>query len=396
VTTTVKCALCGADRVPFQVFRSRALLTKPLPTAEPGAVGDMHVAYCPECRHVSSCFETEADVAALRERVYRDLYELYGPVSLSPTQQRWTDFVVGQLLDLLPPHARVLEIGSHDGYVLNQLAEHGHEVVGVEPSPHGARSREDYGLDVRNEFFGPGLFPAHSFDAVVVRHVAEHVEHPVEFLSEIADVLRPEGLFYLEVPDSHGSLTEAFFPEFHADHVSYFTPPSAQLALVRAGCSDLVHLESSQAYMRFPFLTAVARKAADTATPGPKSWYQDFAMASVLESFSARHTAYLEQLHSLSTRGRLAVWGTGSIGTQYAIDAGWDDSVTYVDINPIAQGLHLPVTGQVIQSPEVLAQEHFDVLLIASGWEADALRQSASWCGPDTAVVTFSDLLVRR
>lgn len=394
----LSCLLCKTELDSFHVFPKKALFTKALKSARPDAVADMGVAYCPQCRHISSRLSTSFPLDELSRITYQELYDNFVPTDLSPSQKSFTDFVGRWMGKHIPRGAHILEIGSHDGYLLNLLQRQGYKCEGVEPSPFADYSREHYGLSVIKDFFRAEQFPANSFDVVILRHVVEHLQDPQALVQESMKVLKNGGLLYVEVPNSFGSLQEKFFPEFHADHISYFTMPSMLTLLARCGVTDIVNQESVVAYMKFPFLSVLGRKGNRAADARPAGgWFLDFRITHIIESFSAAYQLYLDNLRELRANRSLVVWGTGSIGIQYAIDAGWStDDVQYVDINPKNQGLVLSVTGHRIESPAFIQMSKPELVLIASGWEDDVRQQLRSFLPPSTEVIGYTDLLRRR
>lgn len=388
----VRCLICGDPAPVFHVFPRRALLNKPLPAPEPEATADFALGYCVPCRHVSSRYESPLAGDVL-ERIYTELYARHPPTELSARQQAWADFTAARLAGQLRPGARALEIGCHDGYFLSRLQKLGLAVAGIEPSPFAEFACQRYGLDVAHGFFRAEDFEFASFDTVVVRHVLEHVPDPGAMLAGAVRLLRPDGLLYVEVPNSLYSLEERYYPEFHVDHMSYFTPASLAALLVRSGFQQPQRLESVRAYMRFPFLACLARVG--PAEPGASDApFQDFAFEQTLERFAAGFPTYLDGLRSLAERGRIGVWGTGSIGTQFAIDGGWSqDDAWYVDPNEVNRGLRLSVTGHLVHPPATLDDVDVSSIVVASGWEDDALAQLARATRRERPVSVFYDLL---
>jgi SAM-dependent methyltransferase len=390
----MKCLVEKIPVEPFHVFPKKALFNKPLSRPVPEAVADMTVAYCPQSRHVSSFLRSDVSLEDLKAKIYQELYAGFAPTGLSPLQKSYNEFVANWIASVIPPKSKVLEIGCHDGYILHLLAKVGHNCIGVEPSPFADVARKEYGLDVRNEFFHSSQYPAESFDVLVMRHVVEHVDDPVEFVRDAARVLKPGGILYIEVPNSHWSVEETFFPEFHIDHISYFTLPSLRRLLSLAGFGEVLHAEGATAYMRFPFLNGLARKTTDKALLNPPAYFFDFRIQNQIAAFPATFARYLGNLRKLADGRKVAVWGTGSIGTQYAIDAGWAaKDVTYVDPNPANQKKYLSVTGHEVHAPDVIRDLTPDVVLIASGWESDVQRQVQPFVTPKTKIMVFRDLL---
>lgn len=110
---------------------------------------------------------------------------------------------------------RLLDLGSHDGYVTlwlaRQLREQGHEVQvdGIDLMPEAVetanrRFKED---GFKGEFRqGDALkphwcFPERSYDAVVAFELIEHVVDPADLLEPCERMLKKDGLIYVSTPD---------------------------------------------------------------------------------------------------------------------------------------------------------------------------------------------------
>jgi SAM-dependent methyltransferase len=82
------------------------------------------------------------------------------------------------------------------------------------------------GVDIRVGELAAQRFAAASFDAVVLWHVLEHLEHPQAVLAEIGRILKPGGLLLIAVPNN-ASWQARFFGRFwfHLDvprHLHFF------------------------------------------------------------------------------------------------------------------------------------------------------------------------------
>jgi ubiquinone/menaquinone biosynthesis C-methylase UbiE len=93
---------------------------------------------------------------------------------------------------------RVLEIGCGTGLILERLARHADEAVGVDLSPGMLRGARERGLDVVMASAGELPFPDAHFDLVCSFKVLAHVPNIGSALEEIARVTRPGGQMVLE------------------------------------------------------------------------------------------------------------------------------------------------------------------------------------------------------
>lgn len=134
--------------------------------------------------------------------------------------------VVGDLEKRNYLTGRVLDIGCNAGYALDVFQERGWEVTGIEPNQSTAKfARERLGATIYSDI---SLIPkGETFDVILLSHVLEHIREPNEFLRGAATHLKPQGVFYIQVPN-YGSKTvryvlkgtwSGFLP---AQHVWYF------------------------------------------------------------------------------------------------------------------------------------------------------------------------------
>lgn len=106
-------------------------------------------------------------------------------------------------LALLPPGEglRLLEIGCAGGFFLDEARAAGFDVTGIELNHTMAEwARTTLDLPVFRGSFEDARFPAGSFDVIVAQDVLEHVCSPREFVSVVARLLTPGGMFLVRGP----------------------------------------------------------------------------------------------------------------------------------------------------------------------------------------------------
>jgi 2-polyprenyl-3-methyl-5-hydroxy-6-metoxy-1,4-benzoquinol methylase len=124
----------------------------------------------------------------------------------------------------------LLDFGAGKGLFLNLAKKHNLEVKGVETSsPRAAYSRNVFGLTIDSSYYTEGKIFKHSFEAITIFHVLEHLEKPFELLNNLVDQnLAPEGLLIIEVPNFKSWQSKwAGKHWLHLDvprHLSHFSP----------------------------------------------------------------------------------------------------------------------------------------------------------------------------
>ncbi|WP_225135876.1 class I SAM-dependent methyltransferase [Pseudomonas putida] len=107
------------------------------------------------------------------------------------------------------PDNLVIELGSGRGSLLRALLDEGYNAYGCEPAPKlVALARQHYGLAQDRLFEIPGgqfldhVVPALTghVQAIVLWHVLEHLENPMQLVGKLYEMLREGGCLILQLP----------------------------------------------------------------------------------------------------------------------------------------------------------------------------------------------------
>lgn len=136
---------------------------------------------------------------------------------------------------LLTKDAAVLDVGCGGGELVYLLRRLGFEASGIEPDrAYSESARSDLGLPVRTGFIQDLEFPEGSFKVILMYHVLEHVDRPVEVLGHLRRWLSSDGLLVVEVPNIEAQL-EAPITRFHVAHLFYYSPDTLKAMACAAG-----------------------------------------------------------------------------------------------------------------------------------------------------------------
>ena len=240
---TVACALCQSPGVP-DVPKTRLL--------------NLHAPYeicrCPRC---GLLFLNPRPTVDEMEVMYTtDPYYAADNATRGATRSRFYHDRMDRLERHRPERGRMLGVGCLEGgYALDVARARGWEVLGVEFSPILAdHARSALGIDVRvaRAWDLSGL-RGERFDAIASQSL-EHVPDAGLTLDQCAELLTPEGLLLLEVPNQFRALVDVLkmaviraggaYEWFHRSltfefHTLYFTPRTIRRLLEQHGLEVL-------------------------------------------------------------------------------------------------------------------------------------------------------------
>ena len=108
--------------------------------------------------------------------------------------QRRTFAYIRSVLEYANPKPKfVLDIGASDGYLGEFFEANGMRYTGVDPQP---RSPRVFKGTIRSDALISRV------DLILLIHVLEHVENPYGEIAIVHDLLTPQGLVFIAVPDA--------------------------------------------------------------------------------------------------------------------------------------------------------------------------------------------------
>jgi SAM-dependent methyltransferase len=203
-----------------------------------------------------------------------DLQKIYDATYFPPMTRWWkrvkTQADPKRRLDAIETHAdcqalRFLEVGCGLGYGLEDAVRRGWDARGQDVSPFFAEQVESrLGVQVFVGQLAEACYPEHSFDAVYIDSVLEHLPSPMQMLREVHRILRPGGVAHLTVTNESAlsntlrslllriaplERSPILSPLAYPIHLVGFTPDTLKLACqstgfemrsleVRAGASE--------------------------------------------------------------------------------------------------------------------------------------------------------------
>lgn len=267
----------------------------------------------------------------------------------------YLDGVIADLIERGVEHSRVVEVGCGNGDFLRKLVHAGNNTgVGYDSAYRGPAEEQDLWF-VKSDYE-----PHELADAIISRHVLEHVQDPVTFIETMADGLYDNGRMFIETPDVTPILANGVSWDFFYEHCSMFSP----LALDRACETAGLEVSSIERVFSGQYLMGVAGKFASTHMNN----FVNVAALSVDFSFKAhaRDVKIWAALLEWCQRRPIALLGAGAKGATFA--GLFDPDTTYldciVDTNPAKQGKYLPGTGHQIIGLDAIKERGIRTLIL--------------------------------
>jgi len=241
--------------------------------------------------------------------------------AVSPLFQKHLD-AVASIIDQQIGKDRIIEVGCGKGHFLETLLAKGFDVTGFDPTYEGENPR------VKRQYFAPGVIE--KANGLVLRHVLEHIQNPVDFLEQLKIANGGSGKIYIEVPCLDWICEHRAWFDIFYEHVNYF----------RLTDFNRIFGEVAESGVLFggQYLYVIAELASlripEIDINNQVNFPEDFAK-------------------NITEQDRTAIWGGASKGVIFALlkERAGCPVETVIDINPAKQGKFLPGTGLQVKSP---------------------------------------------
>lgn len=150
------------------------------------------------------------------------------------------DVKLGRVERRLPQKGRLLDFGCGAGYFLERAQQRGWDAHGVELGPWAGEAARRRGVpNLHTARLQDLKYPDGHFDVVNASQVFEHLTHPLPELAEIRRVLKPGGVFLIDVPNYHTLPillgVDDFMLNAPPQHVAFYTPRTLRKLLAAGG-----------------------------------------------------------------------------------------------------------------------------------------------------------------
>ncbi|MDT8904230.1 class I SAM-dependent methyltransferase [Pseudomonas fluorescens] len=335
----------------------------------------LKVAVCQQCWLVQTEDYTRADSLFDAEYAYFS--------SFSSTWLAHAERYVAEMIERfeLGADSRVVEVAANDGYLLQYVAKRGITCLGVEPTRSTAQAARAKGLEIREVFFGRDTASqlkgeGWAADLMAANNVLAHVPDINDFLGGFATLLKPTGVATFEFPQLLTLMAGHQFDTLYHEHFSYLSLTAVQTLCERNGLEvfDVSQLPTHGGSLRVfvqradgvlrSVQASVQQQMQAELDAGVKTSVYYTTLAPAAEAI--KHGLLRFLLKAKAEGKRVVGYGAAAKGNTLLNYAGVKpDLLAWVaDANPHKQGKYLPGSRIPIVSPERIALEKPDYVLV--------------------------------
>ncbi|QDL56078.1 class I SAM-dependent methyltransferase [Rhodoferax aquaticus] len=338
---------------------------------------------CPSCKQIQLRTITDPD-----ER-YVDVDYSYTSSNSQTSRAHWQEYAQHtSRVCHLPKGSTVVEIGSNDGYLLEQYSALGFRSVGIEPSPVMASMAQARGMHTELGYFSlaKAVELVEKLDLkpklIVANNVFNHSNDPLDFAKGISTLLDRSGVFVFELPYWLASIEQGKFDQIYHEHVSYFTVLYARNLFEAVGMHviDVEEVDyhggsirvyvSHDASIKKPAVIESFVERESKAGLFCLDTYKDFS-----KNIEDHKNAFLKHLYSLRSKGKKVICvGAAAKGNTflnyYKLDQFSIDFVTDASLSKI--GKFTPLSRIPIQDDAAISK-YEEVFIIILSWNLEAV-----------------------
>lgn len=385
------CRSCGSQKIHQILDLGESPLADRLVRIEnidnPEPIVPLTVVFCDNCSLVQIVETVEPSI------LFGADYPYYSSVSkslLAHFRESAESIIKEKQLD---KRSLVIEAASNDGYMLQVFAEHGIDVLGIDPATGPALEAIRRGVPTIIDFFGLSLAKQLSAEGkratiFLANNVLAHVADLNGFVQGIKEILSPDGLAVIEAPYLMQLIDKLEFDTIYHQHLCYFSVTALTKLFEQNGLylnrvlQTNIHGGSLRLFIeKAPNPDESVKELLDLEKNIGMSdleYYQGFA-SQVLNV----KNALSETIEQLKSEGkRIAGYGAAAKATTLLNYCEIDrkDLEYIADLNPHKHGLFMGKNHIPIVNPEYLISDLPDyVLMLAWNFEKEILEQQSMY-----------------
>ncbi len=386
----VRCPVCGSEELELfyqkgQVPVHQNMLINDYQMALAVPRGNIELNLCLNCSFI---YNSAFDFDLMQYHIYYDNNQ-----DCSPFFQSYVKDIIDYLQDDLHlQNQTIIEVGCGQGTFLKTFIETaGGTGYGFDPAYKGPKTTANAKITFIQDYYGP-KYKGISADLIICRHVIEHIEKPLDLLTQICGALKnsPQAVVFLETPSVEWILKNTIIYDFFYEHCSYFNMTSLDFACQKAGFNVIDKREVfNDQYMWFKARV----KNYESEPLKCIEINRSIRQLALLYSGSEKkiETLWLNKLAEFHKDGKLAIWGAGAKGVTFLnlIDPLRKYIDCAIDLNPNKQGKYIAGTGHPIYHYEALRERNIKTIIVMNANYMEEISMLLKYSGVTASMLAW-------
>lgn len=251
----------------------------------------------------------------------------------------------------------ILEIGGGDGVVSKSIQDLNGKITFVDESKNACKLAEQNNIkNIVNASFDAKYFKYDHFDFVIMTEVLEHINNPLDVISDSFLLLKNGGSLIIEVPNVKKILDDNLFSAFCLEHIFYFSPSSLSNIIQHF---DFNILEIYSTHDNYNFVL-IAEKNINKLKD----------IQATIEQFNKSLKTILD---SIELNKKIGFWGCGCEGTSLLSQVNnllYNKNIIVIDKDKKKTGKYVPTCHFIVNHPDDLLRNNLfneiDIIVINS------------------------------
>ena len=292
----------------------------------------------------------------------------------------------------LKPKSLVVDIGSNDGILLKPFLRKGFRVLGIEPAGKIAKLANKQGITTITKFFSADLArnlvkKYGQADLVTATNVFAHIDNLDEVMRGVKLLLKPDGVFLVEVAYLRDLVKKNLFDLVYHEHVCYWAVGSMKVLAERLGMKifrvERVPTHGGSIRVLMKLKTGKWQIEANVASLIYQEKILGLTKIAIYKGLARRIKQNKQKLKKLL----LKLKHQGKVIVGFGAPAKGNTLLNYFKINktildyivddsPYKQGLYTPGTHIPLLAPEKIYQNKPDYVLILAWNFAESIMKT--------------------
>jgi 2-polyprenyl-3-methyl-5-hydroxy-6-metoxy-1,4-benzoquinol methylase len=247
----------------------------------------------------------------------------------------------------------IIEIGCGKGYFIKKIAERlpSSKAYGFDTSYIQGIEEDPTNLHIFKEYYNENYAYLQP-NAVICRHVIEHIHKPTDFLSTIRASMPENALLFLETPDVNWILENDVIFDFFYEHCSYFNMFSLENMLRMSGFEPIESIHTFNGQYMWVVSRAVNKNVIEKQSKNEN-------ISALCQKFTNNRKEKINKISATmqalaQKENAIFIWGAGAKGVTFVnlFDQQQKYISALIDINPAKQDRYVGVTSHEVISPD--------------------------------------------